>query len=191
VGFLLISHLQRLAEVDQEVSAVAKFTALYIRAQLVFSNCLRSTSWTQLTQNSQNDSLKLQIQSFLQLCLKMHYCFSGLSVQENAVILQLKLRALAFQLVYIVRGSNQSALASCQYLLEQAEGVQKYLEVNGNLPTDDFTAAMFQVFDSLEDPKPGTVAKLLLPLFEKHPIPLVSFSSSVIFQLNQYLINEE
>jgi integrator complex subunit 4 len=109
----------------------------------------------------------------------MQYRFSGLTPQESAIIMQMKLRALAFQLVYIVRGSNASALASCQFLLEQAEGVQKYLESNGNLASDGFTGAMFQVLDQLDDPKPGTLAKLLLPLFEKHPIHLMSFTSPV------------
>lgn len=136
--------------------------------------------WMQLSQNSFNEPLKQQIRSFLQLCLKMQYSFSGLSPQEFAVVLQLKLRALAFQLVYIVKGSNASALASCQFLVEQAEAVQKYLEQH-NLTADDFTTAMFQMLDQLDDPKPGTVAKLLLPLFEKHPIPLVAFNSQVEF----------
>jgi len=178
-----------LAEVDHEISAAAKFTALYIKAQLVYTNCLGSTSWIQLTQNSQNQALKQQIETFLQLCLKMQYSFSGLNLEENAVVMQLKLRALAFQLVYIVRGSNTSALSSCQYLLEQAEVFQKYLEDNGNMSPDEFTGAMFQMLDSLDDPKPGTVAKLLMPLFENHSIPLVSFSSSVsILQLSPQLL---
>lgn len=112
----------------------------------------------------------------------MQYRFSGLTPSENAIIMQMKLRALAFQLVYIVRGSNASALASCQFLLEQAEGVQKYLESNGNLPQDDFTASMFQVLDSLDDPKPGTLAKLLLPLLDI-PIQLMSFTSPVCQEL--------
>jgi len=110
----------------------------------------------------------------------MQYGFTGLSSAEFATILQLKLRAVALNLVYIVRGSNASALALCQSLLEQAEKVQKYLESNETLAPDEFTLELFQMLDSLEDPKPGTVAKLISPILEKFPIPLVSFSSVVM-----------
>lgn len=176
--FYAFCLMQRLSEVDQDVSAIAKFTSLYIRAQLVYTSCLGSSAWIQLTQNTQSEPLRLQIQSFVQLCLKMQYGFVGLTPKECGVITQLKLRSLALQLVYIVRGSNQSALATCQTLVEQAEAVQKYLEEN-NLTPDDFIFSMFKMLDSLDEPKPGTVAKHLLPLFEKHPIPLVSFSNPV------------
>ncbi|ODM99768.1 Integrator complex subunit 4 [Orchesella cincta] len=175
---LILKDLKRLSEVDQEISAIAKFSSLYIKAQLVYTNCLSSSAWIQLTQNTQNEPLRLQIQSFMQLCLKMQYGFTGLSPKEYGIVMQLKLRALAFQLVYIVRGSNASALAICQNLLEQAETVQKYLEEN-NLTPDEFTFAMLKMLDSLDEPKPGTVAKHLLPLFEAHQIPLISFSSSI------------
>lgn len=114
----------------------------------------------------------------MQLCLKMQYGFTGLSAKEYGLTMQFKLRGLALQLVYIVRGSNASALATCQNLLEQAETVQKYLDEN-NLSAEEFTFAMFKMLDSLDEPKPGTVAKHLLPLFEKHQIQLMSFSSSV------------
>lgn len=114
----------------------------------------------------------------MQHCLKMQYGFTGFSPNEYGLTMQLKLRALALQLVYIVRGSNASALAICQNFLEQAESVQKYMEEN-DLSADEFTFAMFKMLDGLDEPKPGTVAKHLLPLFEKHPIPLISFSSSV------------
>lgn len=175
---LILKDLKRLSEVDQEISAIAKFTSLYIKAQLVYTNCLNSSAWAQLTQNAHSEPLRKQIQSFMQLCLILQYSFTGLSPKEHGIVMQLKLRALALKLVYIVRGSNESALAICQNLLEQAVKVQNYLEANSLAP-DEFTYAMFTMLDSLDEPKPGTVAKFLLPLFEKYQIPLLSFSSSV------------
>jgi hypothetical protein len=38
---------------------------------------------------------------------------------------QMKLRALALQFIYTVRGSNASALAQCEHLLAEIEDVQK------------------------------------------------------------------
>lgn len=170
---------QRLSEVDEHVSGVAKLTALYIRAHIVYSNSiLGSNSWKQLSQNSPNDNLKRQIHKFLQLCLKMQYGFNGLTPEEFAVVLQLKFRALAFQLVYIVKGSNASALATCQNLLEQTENVQKYMEDHGLHP-DSFTRAMFTIVDSLEEPKPGTLSNMLIPLFEEHCLPIIHFKGFV------------
>jgi len=175
--------LQRLSEVDQEISMMAKFMSLYIRAQLIYTNCIQSPAWSKLsleTQSSaQNGILKTQIESLLQICLKMQYGFSGLSPNEYGIIIQLKLRVLALQLAYIAHGSSGSALAPCQNLLEQAELVQKYLEQNGNIIPDDFTQALFLLLDSTNDPKPGTLSSKFLPYFEQYPIQLVSFSSLV------------
>ena len=158
---------------------MAKLTALYIRAHIVYNNSiLGSNSWKQLSQNSPNDNLKRQIHKLLQLCLKMQYGFNGLTPEEFAVVLQLKLRALAFQLVYIVKGSNASALATCQNLLEQTENVQKYME-DHELEPDNFTQSMFKILDSLEEPKPGTLSNMLMPLFQEHSLPIIHFKGSV------------
>lgn len=118
----------------------------------------------------------------------MQYGFSGLTPQELGIIMQLKLRALSLQLVYIVRGSNASALASCQFLLEQAEVVQKFLEsIGSTIEDDEFTRAMFLMLDQTDDPKPGTLAKLLLPLFDK-PVQLLTFASPVSRIQSYYII---
>jgi integrator complex subunit 4 len=73
------------------------------------------------------------------------------------------LRALALNLVYIVRGSNASALAPCHHFLTVVEDMQRDLSLAG-LEPDSFTGAVFRELSVLEEPKPGTVSRILIPL---------------------------
>ena len=51
--------------------------------------------------------------------------FVGLKEVDLVAVKQFKLKALALQLVYIVRASNSSALALCEHFLEQVEDTQR------------------------------------------------------------------
>jgi len=53
--------------------------------------------------------------------------FVGLKEVDLAAVKQFKLKALALQLVYIVRASNSSALALCEHFLEQVEDTQRFV----------------------------------------------------------------
>lgn len=55
--------------------------------------------------------------------------FIGLNPSEKATILQMRLKVFALHLVYVVRGSNASALALCDHFLNQMENLQKYENV--------------------------------------------------------------
>lgn len=52
--------------------------------------------------------------------------FMGLCATELAAVKQFKLKALALQLVYIVTGSNSSALSLCDHFLLQVEEMQRW-----------------------------------------------------------------
>lgn len=81
---------------------------------------------------------------------------------------QLSLRALVLQLVYIVRGSSQSALGPCHVLLQEIEDLDRFL-TEFNLEPDQFTIGVFQQISHLHEPKPGPVARCLLPLLQSVP----------------------
>lgn len=91
---------------DTTVSGTAQFTALYIAAQLQISQVLEKGFWanpsTLATQQANN--LKTSIHNLLQICLKLQYFFVGLSPIEQCAVKQFRLRALALNLVYIVKG---------------------------------------------------------------------------------------
>ena len=61
----------------------------------------------------------------LHLSFQLSHMFVGLTPAETACILQIRLRALALQLVYIVCGSNSSALALCEHFLDQVDSLQR------------------------------------------------------------------
>lgn len=83
-----------------------------------------------------------------------------------AIVKQFKLKILALQLVYVVKVSNLSALALCQHFLQAVEDTQKFLNDNCLVP-DAFTVAVFKDMSALlDEAKPGTVARALLPLLQ-------------------------
>ncbi|KAK4880692.1 hypothetical protein RN001_008838 [Aquatica leii] len=185
-------HLNRLSEMDVSVAGTAQFTSLYIGAQLLISQILEKGLWknpsTLATQ--QANILKTNIQQLLEKCSKMQYLFVGLGPYESCSVKQFRLRALALNLIYIVKGSNASALAPCHQFLAAVEEMQRELVANGIEP-DAFTLSIFKELSVLEEPKPGTVARILVPILSetklgKIPIPnsKIQMSSAVIVEPN-------
>lgn len=161
-------HLLRLSEIDATVSGTAQFTALFIGAQLlmtqILSNGLRVNPATLATQQLNN--LKTNLQQLLENCLKLQFLFVGLSPVEICAVKELRLRALALNLIYIVKGTSSSALAPCHHFLSAIEEMQSDLNL-ANLRPDNFTAVVIKELSLLEEPKPGTVARILIPILEE------------------------
>ncbi|CAH1956438.1 unnamed protein product [Acanthoscelides obtectus] len=161
-------HLQRLSEMDSTVAGTARFTALYIAAQLEISQILERGFWANpgALATQQANHLKTSIEHLLQLCLQLQFFFVGLSPVEQCAVKQFRLRALAVNLVYIVKGSNASALAPCHHFLTVVEDMQKELS-SANLEPDHFTALVFSELAQLEEPKPGAVSRILIPILSE------------------------
>lgn len=173
-----IMDLQKLAEIEPVLSAAAQFASMYIQCQLLFSQVLSNKNWCNpsLLVLQQGNAVKNAVEQILQLSFRLSHMFTGLSPTEIVAVKQMRLKAFALQLVYIVRGSNSSALALCEHLLDQVESLQKYL-TNNNLQADPFTDALFRDMDQMDDPKPGTVARILQPRlqgYQSMPLHLTS-----------------
>ncbi|KAJ9583048.1 hypothetical protein L9F63_022613 [Diploptera punctata] len=182
--------LTRLATIDSAVAGAAQFCALYIGSQLLMGKLLSNRLWanpsTLATQ--QGNIIRNSITLLLQHCLKLQHLFVGLREEDLAAVKQFKLKALALQLVYIVRASNSSALALCEHFLEQVEDTQRHLSDQGLQP-EPFTASVFKEMSQLDDTKPGPVARCLLPLLQvSSPAPpprpniAVRMSTAVIME---------
>lgn len=91
---------------DSTVAGTAQFTSLYIGAQLHISQILEKGFWVNpgTIATQQANTLKTSIQDLLQHCLKLQFFFVGLSPVEQCAVKQFRLRALALNLVYIVKG---------------------------------------------------------------------------------------
>ncbi|XP_067013887.2 integrator complex subunit 4 isoform X2 [Anabrus simplex] len=159
--------LTRLADIDGSVSGTARFAALYIGSQLLLGKVVSNRMWANpaALATQQGNVIRNSIAQLLQNCLKLQYLFIGLQEEELAAVRQFKLKALALQLVYIVRGSNSSALALCEHFLEQVEDTQRYLSEH-NLTPEPFAASVFKEMGMLDETKPGPVARSLLPLLQ-------------------------
>lgn len=99
-------HLNRLSEMDLTVAGTAQFISLYIGAHLLMSQILEKGLWKNpnALATQQANNLKTNIQKLLENCLKMQFLFVGLSPVESCSVKQFRLRALALNLIYIVKG---------------------------------------------------------------------------------------
>lgn len=99
-------HLNRLSDMDISVAGTSKFLSLYIGAQLLMSQILESGMWSNPSglPTQQFNNLKTNLQQLLQNCLMLQHLFVGLNDAEICTVKQFRLRALAMNLVYIVKG---------------------------------------------------------------------------------------
>ncbi|GIY87435.1 integrator complex subunit 4 [Caerostris darwini] len=166
-----IQDLKQLSAIEPKLSAAANCAALYIQCQLLLAKIISNKNWLNpsLLSPLQSSSLKSSLEKLLQLSFCLSHQFLGLNSEEVICLRQLRLRALSLQLMVLIR-SNTSALGPCEAFLEQADSLQRFQEDQGLTP-DSFTSALFRDLDSLEDPKPGTVARVLQPLLQSCPCP--------------------
>lgn len=104
----------------------------------------------------------------------------GVNDTDICAVKQFRLKALAIHLVFVVRASNASALAPCHHFLAAVEETDRVLTSKGIEP-DPFTTAVFRELGGLDEPKPGQVARCLLPFLQgdflgKPPQPNVNVS---------------
>ncbi|KAK3907732.1 Integrator complex subunit 4 [Frankliniella fusca] len=165
--------LSRLAAIDSAVSGAAEFTALFIGSQLLMEQVLSNRLWSNPASlaTQQGNIIRTSITTLLQNCLKLQHMFMGLRSTELAAVKQFKLKALALQLVYIVTGSNSSALSLCDHFLLQVEETQKFLS-DESLNVELFTSHLFKEMAQLEETKPGPVARCVLKLLQTSSLAL-------------------
>lgn len=87
--------------------------------------------------------------------------------------------------VYLIAGSNSSALAPCHHFLTAVEDMQRDLQQSSIQP-DSFTALVFKELSLLEEPKPGAVARILIPILLESkigsiPRPNVNVQVTIFF----------
>ncbi|XP_045472488.1 integrator complex subunit 4 [Harmonia axyridis] len=158
-------HLNRLSLIDSGVAGTAQFTSYFIGAQLIYFRIMENGYWANPTSlaSHQAHNLTTNIQNLLEHCLKLQFFFVGLSAEDKCAVKQLHMKALALNLIYIVKGSNSSALAPCHNFLNMVEVLQMELHKNGIEP-ECFTKDVFKELSSLEEPKPGMVSRVLIPI---------------------------
>ncbi|GAB6020124.1 hypothetical protein CHUAL_002853 [Chamberlinius hualienensis] len=175
-----IQDLDRIAQIEPNLAATANCASLYIKCQCYFAKILHNKNWcnSSVLALQGNTFVKNAVEQLSQTSFKLAHMFNGFNSSELAMILQMRLKVFALHLVYIVRGSNSSALALCEYFLSQVEKLQKFLWTN-NLNPDSFVDAVFCEMGQLEDPKPGMVARILQPLLQSYRSPPLRLISQI------------
>ncbi|KAF4521167.1 hypothetical protein B566_EDAN011617 [Ephemera danica] len=165
--------LARLADMDECLSGAAHFTSRFIKCHMLLNKMLSNKVWASPSALASHEGIciKSGITELLQICLRLQHVFVGHNDCVTNAVRQLKLRALALQLLYTVHGSNASALALCEHFLNELDALQRYC-FHKSLPVETFTSAVMRDLALLEDPKPGAVARVLLPLISIPPGPL-------------------
>lgn len=96
-------------------------------------------------------------------------CFHALHPLHRVCIQQTRVKAMALQLIAIIHGSNVSALGLCDALMSEMALLQRMLNEH-NLKPDDIISLMTEKISSLNQPRPGSVARALQPIFISSPI---------------------
>ncbi|KAG1687336.1 Integrator complex subunit 4 [Nymphon striatum] len=171
-----IRDLEKLAEIEPSLTAVSHCALLYIRCQLLFSKILSNKNNLRIASLPLTNIAPITstVEELVMKTLRLTQLFGGLSPDESACMMQLHCRALGLQLTYVVNTSNTSALSLCDNFLDQIEAMQRYMHEN-DVKHDSFTEFFFTELSKIEDPKPGAVARLLLPLFTTHQIVMPIF----------------
>lgn len=91
-------------------------------------------------------------------------CFHRLQPKHIIAIQQTRIKAMALQLIAIIHGSNVSALGLCDAFLSEMTTLKK-LSAEHNVQLNEIINNMFDAIASLNQPRPGTVGRILQPIF--------------------------
>jgi len=160
------SDLLRLAQIDGKLAPGVELLATQIQCHILIAKVMNNPGWNDASVSNTQEGgvVKNSIDQLQKLCLKLQYFFSNCSASEMMLIQTTRLQAMAIQLVYIVRASNTSALALADHFVSRVEALKK--TGSGNLPS--FAACVIKEMKRLDDAKPGTLSRLLLPLLQSH-----------------------
>jgi len=184
---LLISDLERFGEIESKMSQATLFLGQHLQCQMALRRMLSNSDWINafLLSPLQASSFRSSLQEILDTSFKVIHQFHGAHPVHISLILQTRLKALALQLIAVIHGSNASALTLSEAFLEEVKNLENHLSSNG-LQVDQLTASVMSAIGYLKHPKPGSIARLLQPLFLTDPslrsqvANLVSFLSTLI-----------
>ena len=171
---LSISDLQRIATIEKLMSNAAEFAKYYLECQMLLRNILNDSNWINVFsvaslqsssfRSSLYQTLRSSLHQILMITFKLIHQFHGLHPIQTGLVLELRVKALAIQLIAVIHGSNVSALTLCEAFLEEVFALKTHLE-EYRLKCDALTMEVIDEISVLKEPKPGSVARILKPLF--------------------------
>lgn len=171
-----LQDLKSFGMVEPEFRASTEFYRIVIESILIISRLLSTPGWLE-----SSNSLKM-IRRVLEQTFTLLRRYHKLSPIQRCCVQQLRVQALAIELVIFINSCNSSALDLCDDFLEEVRNLESFLSDQpflDSIALGSLTANMLDELSNLDSPKPGTVARRLEPLFSKRP--------TVLNQINETL----
>lgn len=172
-----LSDLKSFGQVEPEFRASTDFYRIVLESILMIAKLVSAADWLDSIL-SLKPIRKVLDQTF---CLLRRY--HKLSLVQVCCIQQLRIQALAMELIVFIRSSNASALDLCDSFMEEVRSLETFLSNQpflDSIALNDSSNFIMSELSSLDSPKPGTVARKLEPLF--------SITSQIIDQLSGILL---
>lgn len=182
-----LQDLESFGKVEPEFRASTEFYSIVIESILTISRVLSSQDWM-----DSKHSLIL-IRRVLDQTFGLLRRYHKLNAVQRCCIQQLRIQALAIELVVFINSSNASALDLCDSFMEEVRGLESYLKDQPFLDSmvlGDLTNSILDELSSLDQPKPGTVARKLEPLFNKTSLALDQVNETLISLIESQKIDD-
>jgi integrator complex subunit 4 len=149
------------------------FLTLYLQCQVSLLKILQNNNWINALLLAQSSSFRSLLHKILSTTLTLKHKFHGMSHHQMTLIQETRVKGLALQLMAIIHGSNASALSLCHAFLTEVEDLKRRHQQELDEKPDLLTQKMILSIEGLSEPKPGSVARLLMPIFlqRKHTVP--------------------
>lgn len=106
-------------------------------------------------------------------------CYHGLHPRLVICIQQTRVKAMALQLIAIIHGSNVSALGLCDAFLSEMADL-KILLTKHDVKPDEIIQLMSDTISAMNQPRPGSVARALQPIFISSPISKICDLANIL-----------
>nr|XP_018670091.1 integrator complex subunit 4 [Ciona intestinalis] len=199
-----IRDLRHAADVAPSLASTAQCSADYLQAQLLLSKAVDTRSWTGSSHICAQHTAfaKPAANQIIQLTKELEHLYLGLSTNEIALVLQLRLKAQALLFVLEMQEAtlsrkNKSQSSGekplkpsklCEEFFHRVQELKSILEKSDIAP-DSFSRTLFNELLKLSaSRKPSLVVKLLQPLLSHYSASEVDLNNKV--QKSRVIIHE-
>jgi len=164
-----ITELTRLANIEPSLVDPSSFARTYIEGQALCLRIVSDPSWSQASLQH-GPVIRSNISTLQGIVLKLHSMFSNIGPDNQFLIKMFKLKVMAVNLVYVVCGSNKSALSLTEAFMKEFELVCKDINDNeAEIAKEPFLLGVLKCL-SVAEAKPGYIARKLKPLLISNPL---------------------
>lgn len=182
-----LQDLKSFGLVEPVFKASTEFYKIVIESILTLSKVLTTQSWL-----DSHHSMKF-IRKVLDQTFELLRRYHKLNIIQRFCIQQLRIQALAIELVVFINSSNSSALDLCDNFMEEVRILESYLDDQvfiDSMALTNLSNSILEQLSSLDQPKPGTVARKLEPLFSDTTLALDQINETLILLVESQNIDD-